>query len=304
MAYSRVNWQNSPSTSTPINATNLNNMDAAIKTNDDKLLGNAPMGNVVVDSIRSKNMWQPILVGNQNNCNVSLSGNTYTFAATGSDMFYGNIASTGTSYTTGMGELFKVQPSTTYSLSLSNSNFSKNYVSFFNSSKVSLSYQRYDSNSFSFTTPSNCYYICIRIGNGNSVNGTNYSTTIQLEAGATSTTFSSYQELNGEIYSFGEVKIGTWVDGKPLYRSVYSITNPQSSNIDYHNISNLHIQNIIRLYGYYKTPNGTFDVPFHDSDSNYSVMFLSNAGYLRGRFGSPTDITEIKVIIEYTKTTD
>ena len=34
MSYTRVNWQNKPSTATPINATNLNTMDAGIAAND------------------------------------------------------------------------------------------------------------------------------------------------------------------------------------------------------------------------------------------------------------------------------
>ena len=35
MSYTRVNWENLPSTNTPVNATNLNKMDAGIKTLDD-----------------------------------------------------------------------------------------------------------------------------------------------------------------------------------------------------------------------------------------------------------------------------
>lgn len=34
MAYTRVNWENLPSTNTPVNATNLNKMDAGIKDLD------------------------------------------------------------------------------------------------------------------------------------------------------------------------------------------------------------------------------------------------------------------------------
>lgn len=34
MAYERVNWENLPSTKTPVNATNLNKMDAGIKDLD------------------------------------------------------------------------------------------------------------------------------------------------------------------------------------------------------------------------------------------------------------------------------
>lgn len=37
MAYTKVNWQDLPSTSTPRNATNLGHMDDGIKTNDDSI---------------------------------------------------------------------------------------------------------------------------------------------------------------------------------------------------------------------------------------------------------------------------
>lgn len=37
MAYTRVNWENLPSTNTPVNATNLNKMDAGIKDLDTNL---------------------------------------------------------------------------------------------------------------------------------------------------------------------------------------------------------------------------------------------------------------------------
>lgn len=46
MAYTRINWQDLPSTSTPRNATNLNKMDSAIKDHDDKLSGNTSMGSI------------------------------------------------------------------------------------------------------------------------------------------------------------------------------------------------------------------------------------------------------------------
>lgn len=55
MAYTRVNWEDLPSTDTPINATNLNKMDEGIKTNDDKLLGNTSMGSIKTTGISINN---------------------------------------------------------------------------------------------------------------------------------------------------------------------------------------------------------------------------------------------------------
>ncbi len=106
-------------------------------------------------------------------------------------------------------------------------------------------------------------------------------------------------------YSTNETIIGTWIDGKPLYRKVYSITSPSSTNTNYANLSSLNIETTVHLYGYYKnSTSGTFGIPFYDSDSNYSVIFINNSNQLRGRFGNASEITDVKVVIEYTKTTD
>lgn len=56
MAYTRVNWENKPSTNTPINADNLNNMDAKIKDLD--------LNKVDVDNIKTINGQSIIGTGN------------------------------------------------------------------------------------------------------------------------------------------------------------------------------------------------------------------------------------------------
>lgn len=143
-------------------------------------------------------------------------------------------------------------------------------------------------------------------------------TKIQIQEGEVATPFKPYERSinvdNEEIYSTNynnystdEIVIGKWIDGKPLYRKVFNITNPASSNTNYVNISSMNIDTVTHLYGYYKTNAGTFGIPFHDSNDNLSVMFISgdNNLYIRGRFGNNyTSITEVKVILEYTKTTD
>lgn len=111
---------------------------------------------------------------------------------------------------------------------------------------------------------------------------------------------------NLHTYSTNEIRIGTWIDGKPIYRKVFNIASPQSSNTNYVDVSGYNMDRVIRLYGYYKNSTGTFDIPLTDSDSNYSVMFINSDGYLRGRIGAGAlaNLTDCKVIIEYTKTTD
>ncbi len=45
MSYERINWEDAPSTKTPINAENLNKMDAAIKKHDTLLNSGTTAGN-------------------------------------------------------------------------------------------------------------------------------------------------------------------------------------------------------------------------------------------------------------------
>jgi hypothetical protein len=106
-------------------------------------------------------------------------------------------------------------------------------------------------------------------------------------------------------YSTSEICIGEWIDGKPLYRKVFNITNPSETNTDYIDLTSYNMNVVAHLYGFYKTGAGTFEIPFTDSDNNYSVMFVSGSKKLRGRFGTNAPyVTEVKVVIEYTKTTD
>lgn len=69
MSYVKTIWEDLPNTTTPITATRLNNIENGIETNDKKLSGEMSAGDIIVDSIRSKN------VAIQNN-NFTKSGNT------------------------------------------------------------------------------------------------------------------------------------------------------------------------------------------------------------------------------------
>lgn len=60
MAYTRVNWENLPSTNTPVNATNLNKMDAGIKTLDTGKLDKAmtvTTANTNLNDYKSDGEW-------------------------------------------------------------------------------------------------------------------------------------------------------------------------------------------------------------------------------------------------------
>lgn len=140
--------------------------------------------------------------------------------------------------------------------------------------------------------------MAVNLISSNDISITQTGSDIQLD-------FTSNAVANKNVYSTSETRIGTWIDGKPLYREVFNITNPAETNTDYIDLTSYNMNVVAHLYGFYKTGAGTFGIPFTDSDNNYSVMFVSGSKKLRGRFGTNApNVTEVKVVIEYTKTTD
>ena len=54
-----------------------------------------------------------------------------------------------------------------------------------------------------------------------------------------------------DVYSFDEVEIGTWVNGKPIYRKVIpgTLAKDSGSGITFANVSELKVDRVINLYG-------------------------------------------------------
>lgn len=117
--------------------------------------------------------------------------------------------------------------------------------------------------------------------------------------------FTSNAVANKNVYSTSETRIGTWIDGKPIYRKIYNNVNITTSNTDLINISSLGIGSVVKIYGLiFTSSNNTFPVPLTDSSSNYSVIFATSTA-LRGRavIGSGT-LSNCWLAIEYTKSAD
>ena len=101
-----------------------------------------------------------------------------------------------------------------------------------------------------------------------------------------------------------ETPIGTWIDGKPIYRKVVdcgALPNKDAKDVS-HGIVN--IDTVTNIYGIAIGGNISIPLPFADSASDGSV-----SAYRRGeliRITTATDrtsFTESYIIIEYTKTT-
>lgn len=117
-----------------------------------------------------------------------------------------------------------------------------------------------------------------------------------------------WQEVDDpNVYSTSETKIGTWVDGKPLYRKVFILNNivASTSNSDFVDLSGMYIGDVVHLYGIYDAVNvGKFPIPLTDSDQNYCVLFVNYSNKIRGRFVNGAPSINARIILEYTKTTD
>ena len=106
-------------------------------------------------------------------------------------------------------------------------------------------------------------------------------------------------------YSTTEQVVGTWIDGKPIYRKVVRINNPSTANAFY-GIVDSNLDTCVKLYGTMVDSSGSkFPVPSFDSSETYSVIFLLSNGQLRGRFAvSSLAPGSVLLVAEYTKTTD
>lgn len=106
-------------------------------------------------------------------------------------------------------------------------------------------------------------------------------------------------------YSTEETKIGTWIDGKPIYRKVFNfgqlpVTSRKEIN---HGISNLN--RITKLYGIASWNSAdipTIPLPSADPDGEkYSVYLSANSSIIAVTTGSDRGAFYGYVVMEYTK---
>ena len=171
-------------------------------------------------------------------------------------------------------------------------------------------YNFISSNDFStFTTPSNAKYVRF---NGCS----DFSIDLQLEKGEKiipkkihTKTDNGYEEFyseeNREVYSTEEQRIGTWIDGKPLYRKAFAKTDSfVTDNI--FALSDLNYDYINFRYTVYCGEYRFFSERFK-SDSDFILSALNHGARrfeLSVSSGWLSTLQRIIVIAEYTKTID
>lgn len=218
----KINFQNLPGTTTPVNATNLNALQSNV---EDVFNGSEVAGNMVVESIKTKNMFDK---------------NSMVYTRNGYLPF--DTSNTRLANFGGVGPatlVIKLEAGKTYTMSkIAGARFRAGFTNTptppLDTDNVITRIPNNDTGtSMTFTVPSgNVYFVCnffsqdqtvdANIGYGNMLN------TIQIEEGTTATTYSPYQELdNQETYLTTEQEIGIWIDGKTLYRRCFEI--PQTT---------------------------------------------------------------------------
>ena len=112
-------------------------------------------------------------------------------------------------------------------------------------------------------------------------------------------------EKSQEVYSTTEIKIGTWINGKPLYRKSYNFGQVDGTSYTINNAFT-NVAEVISISGSYKT--GLYDrVPisvYYSDTYNCATTLKINTNTIGIGWAGWPRLLGGNIIIEYTKTTD
>lgn len=119
------------------------------------------------------------------------------------------------------------------------------------------------------------------------------------------------EKITFASYSTSEQRVGTWIDGKPIYRRVIAGTVTASANTlvvtNFSSISDSTVDNILSATGYWYKNSGEQVIIGSYWTGNYSAVVKNNTlkliRLLTQSDASRTD-APYAIILEYTKTTD
>lgn len=238
------------------------------------------IGNIVVDSIKSKNLF---------NKNTAIPG--YLVSRTTGDL------AANSSYVAS--DFIPMEAGVTFTVT----NCSAYYTVCYNASKTYIGYM---ANANTMTTLANTKYIrtCF---NASSID----INTVMVELGSVATNYEPFQNVEGQdYYSLNEIKIGTYVDAKPIYRKVYTGTTSTITN-GYFTLTDAELKNISSLIRFdYYVKDGTVFVPLPNVGDRIAVTYIQTSygglglRVLDSSYYSSFSEKPYTIILEYTKTTD
>lgn len=116
---------------------------------------------------------------------------------------------------------------------------------------------------------------------------------------------SSGGESAGELYSTEETRIGTWIDGKPLYRRVINSTTPATTGQNHVILEGIQIDRIVRFSGFVYPASGYPDsIVYTATNSKINVSYWGNGSLVMFMTSSVNTSRPYNITLEYTKTTD
>lgn len=119
-----------------------------------------------------------------------------------------------------------------------------------------------------------------------------------------------------EVYSTEETRIGTWIDGKPLYRKTFSFHQTRTTDYTtlYTTIGVINDADILHMYGHIWSRSNNYKYPIPSSDivksstENYSYSFQALNSAASGGIFISSNIWRGEfdgyLTVEYTKSTD
>ena len=116
-----------------------------------------------------------------------------------------------------------------------------------------------------------------------------------------------YNETNREIYSLAEQKIGTWIDGKPLYRKVVDFGYLPNATTKLVSTGASNVDIVTNLRGIGISNYGSLSIPLADTSAltnQVALWYDKTTNQIQIKSGVDRSSFYGYVTIEYTKTTD
>ena len=167
----------------------------------------------------------------------------------------------------------------------------------------------------SYGSISSAYVMSVVAGDLISVRVRSDNTTSSAYSGARSYLYCEYVEdyyitqavSESNTYSTDEIEIGRWIDGKPIYRKVWTgtITSGTSQTIVNNVLTDLSIDTVVSITSMAKDNDNRRLPSYYFSSTDLFRIYISN-GSLQLGIGSsyPVKPFSYHVIMDYTKTTD
>lgn len=167
-----------------------------------------------IESVGYENLFKPTLVADDGktiivtNATIGLEDDTFVFTCkNGTDMYFGQVAAEGAAYSGAYGNLIDISNMDAISYYVSNSLFTKNFVTYYDKELVCLKNVQFFTNQGTIMyadTPSGTKYISFRFGVGAATIGETYRTKVQIEKGSMKHSYIPYGKTGIEVKTVGK----------------------------------------------------------------------------------------------------